>query len=96
MDEASTDDTERGRWVAQLCLRTGQRGDALRQYGRAALAGRSQEAGADLAGVRRLAHQRLGSPATPPRRSDAAWDDEACGWIEELRQMETTAAERRP
>lgn len=84
-------------WVAQLCLRNGQRGAALREYGRAALAGHAREAGADLTGVaRRLAHRRLGwAAAAPARRTDTAWTDAARAWIDELRRMDATAGEGR-
>lgn len=76
-------------WVAQLCARNGQRGEALRQYGRAALAGRAGEVGADLAGVVR---RRLGRIARPPaRRTNEEWEEDARGWLDELRRLELTA-----
>jgi glycosyltransferase involved in cell wall biosynthesis len=74
-------------WVAQLCLRNGLRGDALRAYGRAALAGRHREVGADLANaVRQMLHRRVGL-AAPARRADAAWEAEAQRWLEEFRNL---------
>ncbi len=73
-------------WVAQLCMRRGRRGAALGQYARAALKGGGRHVRVDLAALARQALQRLGAPI-PSRRGggDAAWEDEARAWIEELR-----------
>lgn len=81
------------RWIAQLCVRGGRRGDALRQYARALLAGSRRDVGIDLARLLRGSlHRRLGRPAlSRARRPHAAWEDRARLWIEELRRLEMGA-----
>jgi len=76
------------RWVAQLCLRDGRRGDALRQYGRAFLHGESRATVSELVGLtRRAVRRRLGRPA--PQGGSSEWAERARPWIEELRGLET-------
>ena len=82
------------RWLAQSSARGGDRRQALREFGRAALAGQAREVGWDLidlarAGVRR----RLGRPRKERGRgSHEAWEDEARGWLEDLQQWQSTPA----
>jgi glycosyltransferase involved in cell wall biosynthesis len=78
------------RWIAQLSLRGGNRGDALRQYFLAVLGGQGREVGEDLAELARgTVRRRLGLPGPPEaRRTDTDWEDRARGWIEELRRLE--------
>lgn len=85
------------RWLAQSSARGGDRRQALREFGRAALAGQAREVGWDLfdiarAGVRR----RLGwSGKERGRGSDETWEDEARGWLEDLRRTRIDAHDER-
>jgi glycosyltransferase involved in cell wall biosynthesis len=85
------------RWLAQLCIRAGRRGAALRQYLLAALNGQGREAGAELAVLAYGAlRRRLGLSGTPSvRRSDTGWEEQARGWIEELRRLDVDPVEGR-
>jgi glycosyltransferase involved in cell wall biosynthesis len=85
------------RWLAQLSMRGGDRGQALREYLRAAVAGQGREVGADLTELARAGlRRRLGRPdAGHGRRSDAAWVDQARGWIEDLRRLQVEAGGQR-
>lgn len=82
------------RWLAQLCLRGGRRGAALRQYGRAALHGEGREVGGELVHLARAALARRAGREPPPgtRRADAGWEDRARAWIEPLRLREAAGA----
>jgi glycosyltransferase involved in cell wall biosynthesis len=85
------------RWLAQSSARGGDRRRALREFGRAALAGQAREVGWDLidlarAGVRR----RLGRARKERGRgSDDAWEEEARGWLEDLRRLQIDACDER-
>jgi glycosyltransferase involved in cell wall biosynthesis len=85
------------RWLAHSSARVGDRQQALREFGRAALTGQVREVGLDLvdlarAGVRR----RLGwPPREPVRASGEAWMDEARRWLEDLRQWQIDARDER-
>ncbi|MDP9022181.1 MAG: glycosyltransferase [Actinomycetota bacterium] len=81
-------------WIAQLCVRNGRRGDALREYGKAALAGRHREVRADLVTLARRTLRRhgLGGVPEPARRADVSWEDQARVWIDELRRSPIEAA----
>jgi glycosyltransferase involved in cell wall biosynthesis len=78
-------------WVAQLCVRSGRRAEALRQYALAARGGRMKEAGADLTALlSQFVQRRVGrSLPAPARHSDAAWEDQARNWLEELRRLDS-------
>jgi glycosyltransferase involved in cell wall biosynthesis len=72
------------RWLAESCLRTGQRRAALMQFARAALRGQATAVARDLTLIagRRL---RPRSAATrPAERGDPTWIEEAAGWLREL------------
>ena len=85
------------RWLAELCLRNGRRGEALGYYVRAALGGQPREVWSDLTDVARLAlHHRVNTYVPPPRPGDAAWEEEARGWIEQLKYLPLRAARHIP
>jgi glycosyltransferase involved in cell wall biosynthesis len=75
------------RWIAQLCIRSGRRGDALRHFLRAMLAGQQREVASDLAGLARgVLREVVGMPTVSlSRRADLAWEQQADRWIEHLR-----------
>jgi hypothetical protein len=85
------------RWLAQRSARGGDRGQALREFARAALAGRAREVGSDLVDLTRASlRRRLGRP--PEERGgggDVTWEDEAEGWLEELRRLQVEASDQR-
>lgn len=76
------------RWIAQLCLRSGRRGAALRHFVLAMLAGQRREVALDLAGVASGVLQRVvgGSTHSLPRRADLEWEEEADRWIQHARR----------
>jgi glycosyltransferase involved in cell wall biosynthesis len=75
------------RWIAQLCVRSGRRGEALRHFLRAALAGQRREVALDLAGLARGVLRRAlgGSTGSLSGRADLAWQEQADPWIEDVR-----------
>jgi glycosyltransferase involved in cell wall biosynthesis len=85
------------RWLAQRSARGGDRGQALREFARAALAGQAREVGSDLVDLARAGlRRRLGRP--PVERGgggDVTWEDEAEGWLEELRRLQVEAGDQR-
>jgi glycosyltransferase involved in cell wall biosynthesis len=85
------------RWLAQSSARGGDRRRALHEFGRAALAGQAREVGWDLVDLARAGlRRRLGwPPKERGRASDEAWDDEARGWLEELRRLLVKATDQR-
>lgn len=85
------------RWLAHLSARGGDRQQALREFGRAALAGQAREVGWDLVDlVRGGVQRRLGWPRKERGRGvDEAWGDEARGWLDDLRQSQIDARDDR-
>jgi len=85
------------RWLAQSSARGGDRRQALREFGRAALAGQAREVGWDLFDIARAgARRRLGWPRKERGRgSDEAWEDEARGWLEDLWRSRIDACDER-
>jgi glycosyltransferase involved in cell wall biosynthesis len=81
------------RWIAQLCLRGGQRGAALRSYARSALHGEARTAAVELSGAARHAlRRRLGRPVPVAEAGGGSpWIDRARPWIEEVRRVEGLA-----
>jgi glycosyltransferase involved in cell wall biosynthesis len=75
------------RWLAESCLRTGQRGAALGQLARAALHGQAGNVARDLGAVARRRMSRRSSPARPAMPSDDSWMEEAVGWLWELERV---------
>jgi glycosyltransferase involved in cell wall biosynthesis len=69
------------RWLAESCLRTGQRRAALGQLARAALHGQFRNVARDLAaGARRRLNGRSAANQSVAA-SDSAWIEEAAGWM---------------
>jgi glycosyltransferase involved in cell wall biosynthesis len=72
------------RWLAESCLRSGQRRAALGQFVRAATRGQARGVASDLAAIlRRRVAQRVGRPAGE-RRASRAWIAEASAWLQNL------------
>ena len=93
--EATPDWGLLNRWLAELCLRNGRRGEALEYYVRAALRGQSRQVWSDLSGVARLAlRRRVNTHITAPQPADTAWEQQARGWLEELKREPAGAASR--
>jgi glycosyltransferase involved in cell wall biosynthesis len=72
------------RWLAESCLRTGQRRAALGQYARAAVHGQARGVASDLGAIlqRRLAHRN--GNAEGETSLSGAWIDEASAWLRGL------------
>jgi glycosyltransferase involved in cell wall biosynthesis len=75
------------RWLAESCLRTGQRGAALGQFARAALHGQAWCVARDLKTIARRRLHRRSPVVQPVTSSDPAWMEEAAGWLCELEQV---------
>jgi glycosyltransferase involved in cell wall biosynthesis len=73
------------RWLAESCLRSGQRGAALGEFAKAAFRGQARGVTVDLAAILwRHVSRRIGRPEgewPPPR---PAWIIEASAWLGEL------------
>ena len=72
------------RWLAESCLRTGQRRAALWQFARAALRGQTRAVASDLALIARRRLRRVAPPLRPAAGGDPAWIEQAAGWLREL------------
>jgi glycosyltransferase involved in cell wall biosynthesis len=72
------------RWLAESCLRTGQRRAALGQFARAALHGQARAVAGDLTLIARRRLRWRPSGLRPAGRSDPAWIEQAAGWLREL------------
>jgi glycosyltransferase involved in cell wall biosynthesis len=72
------------RWLAESCLRTGQRRAALWQFARAALRGQTRAVASDLALIARRRLRRMAPPLRPAAGGDPAWIEQAAGWLREL------------
>jgi hypothetical protein len=75
------------RWLAESCLRSGQRRAALGQFARAAAHGQARAVAQDLALIARRRARRKASAPGPAERGDRAWIDEATGWLQELERV---------
>jgi glycosyltransferase involved in cell wall biosynthesis len=75
------------RWLAESCLRTGQRGAALGQFARAALHGQAGNVARDLETIARRRVRRRSSAALPAIGGDPLWMEEAVGWLRELERV---------
>jgi glycosyltransferase involved in cell wall biosynthesis len=75
------------RWLAESCLRSGQRRAALGQFSRAAAHGQARAVAQDLALIARRRARRKASAPGPAERGDRAWIDEATGWLQELERV---------
>jgi glycosyltransferase involved in cell wall biosynthesis len=76
------------RWLAESCLRTGQRRAALGQFARAAAGGQARATAHDLALIARRRMRRSSSAPRPPQRGDPRWTEEAAGWLRELQRAD--------
>jgi glycosyltransferase involved in cell wall biosynthesis len=74
------------RWLAESCLRTGQRRAALGQFARAAVHGQARATAHDLALIARRRMRRGSSAPRPAQRGDPRWVEEAAGWLRELQR----------
>jgi glycosyltransferase involved in cell wall biosynthesis len=74
------------RWLAESCLRTGQRRAALGQFARAAVHGQARATAHDLALIARRRMRRGSSAPRPAHRGDPRWVEEAAGWLRELQR----------
>jgi glycosyltransferase involved in cell wall biosynthesis len=74
------------RWLAESCLRTGQRRAALGQFARAAVHGQARATALDLALIARRRMRRGSSAPRPAQRGDPRWVEEAAGWLRELQR----------
>jgi glycosyltransferase involved in cell wall biosynthesis len=74
------------RWLAESCLRTGQRRTALGQFARAAVHGQARGVASDLTLLARRRIRR--GPSAPPAagRGAPTWIEQAAGWLRELEQ----------
>jgi glycosyltransferase involved in cell wall biosynthesis len=74
------------RWLAESCLRTGQRRAALGQFARAAVHGQARATAHDLALIARRRMRRGSSAPRPAQRGDPRWVEEAASWLRELQR----------
>ncbi len=72
------------RWIAESSLRTGQRVQALRHFGRAAVRGQAGNVASDLLGIlQRRVRRSLGRPNTSTGRNVTdAWIEQAQRWVD--------------
>ncbi len=75
------------RWLAESCLRTGQRRAALAQFALAALHGQAGNVARDLTTIARRRVNRGSSAVEHPEASDASWIAEAASWLGELERV---------
>ena len=75
------------RWLAESCLRTGQRRAALGQLARAALHGQASNVAHDLTAITRRRVNRRSSAPQPANGGDPTWIKEAVGWLGELERV---------
>jgi glycosyltransferase involved in cell wall biosynthesis len=75
------------RWLAESCLRSGQRRAALGQFTRAARHGQARAVAHDLTVIARRRLRRRPSRPRPAGRGDPAWIEEAAGWLCELERV---------
>jgi glycosyltransferase involved in cell wall biosynthesis len=76
------------RWLAESCLRTGQRGAALGQLAYAALHGQAGNVARDLKAIARRRVNRSSSAVQPVKRSDPSWMEEAIAWLSEFERAD--------
>ena len=73
------------RWLAESCLRSGQRRAALGQFARAAVHGQADAVAGDLALIARRRLRRRSPAPRPAERSDPGWIEQAAIWLGELK-----------
>jgi glycosyltransferase involved in cell wall biosynthesis len=76
------------RWIAESCLRTGQRAEALKHMAFATARGQGLHVAGDLSAIlrRRLDRYRGREPSAQRRGVDTRWSAQAQEWLQELRQ----------
>jgi glycosyltransferase involved in cell wall biosynthesis len=72
------------RWLAESCLRSGQRRAALGQFARAALHGQARAVAGDLMLIARRRLRWRSSAPRPAGRTDPTWIEQAASWLREL------------
>lgn len=72
------------RWLAESCLRTGQRRAALKQFARAALRGQAAAVSRDLTLIAGRRLRPRPAATRPAERGDPTWIEEAASWLREL------------
>jgi glycosyltransferase involved in cell wall biosynthesis len=73
------------RWIAESCLRNGQRREALKHFAQAALRGQARNVTGDLFMVlQRRVHRLLGSTEPTQRDSDDDWIETAQAWVDKV------------
>ena len=73
------------RWLAESCLRSGQRRDALRQFAMAAVRGQLRGVASDLQGiVRRRLARRVPRFGNESMRSSDPWMTTAMAWLQQV------------
>jgi glycosyltransferase involved in cell wall biosynthesis len=78
------------RWLAESCLRTGQRRAALWQFTRAARHGQARAVAGDLAAIAHRRLRRRQPVPGPVGLGDQAWIEQAAGWLGELERAGST------
>jgi glycosyltransferase involved in cell wall biosynthesis len=73
------------RWLAESCLRSGQRRAALGQFVRAAVDGQAGAVAGDLALIARRRLRRRSPAPRPAERSDPGWIEQAAAWLSEFK-----------
>jgi glycosyltransferase involved in cell wall biosynthesis len=73
------------RWLAESCLRSGQRRAALDQFLRAAVHGQAGAVAGDLALIARRRLRRRSPAPRPAERSDPGWIEQAAAWLGEFK-----------
>jgi glycosyltransferase involved in cell wall biosynthesis len=73
------------RWLAESCLRSGQRRAALGQFARAAVNGQADAVAGDLALIARRRLRRRSPAPRPAERSDPGWIEQAAIWLGEFK-----------
>ena len=85
------------RWLAESCLRSGQRRDALRQFAMAAVRGQLRGVASDLQGIvrRRIARRgpRLGNESM---RSSDPWMTTAMAWLQQVEGGGPSSSDQAP
>ena len=76
------------RWLAESCLRTGQRRAALSQFACAALHGQARAVAGDLMLIARRRLRRRSPVPGPAGHSDPTWIQQAATWLRELERAD--------
>jgi glycosyltransferase involved in cell wall biosynthesis len=75
------------RWLAESCLRSGQRRAALGQFARAAVNGQADAVAGDLALIARRRLRSRSSAPRPAERSNPGWIEQAAAWLGEFKGL---------